>query len=151
MRKGLTVSFSTNIWRIKDICKLKLFSFLYHSCWFVYLDGPEWTDLSKCTLFKIIIWKAHMLWLSIRIASANKSPKHIILWRTSGNYATNSFYSGLLYRFHGYGGADVMRSGFHQTILPRHHYAICESQKNITLGGICLSIHFRIVNISFSS
>ena len=40
---------------------------------------------------------------------SNRSPQHVILWRTSGNYAKSSFYSGLLERFHGYGGVHVMR------------------------------------------
>ena len=39
---------------------------------------------------------------------SNRSP-HVILWRTSSIYAKNSFYSGLLKRFHGYGGVHEMR------------------------------------------
>ena len=39
---------------------------------------------------------------------SNRSP-HVILWRTSGIYAKSSFTSGLLFRFHGYGGVHVMR------------------------------------------
>ena len=34
----------------------------------------------------------------------------MILWRTSGTCEKNSIYSGLLSRFHGYGGVHVMVS-----------------------------------------
>ena len=51
--------------------------------------------------------KSYVLAISCR-GDSNRSP-HVILWRTSGIYAKSSFNSGLLKRFHGYGGVNIMR------------------------------------------
>ena len=54
-----------------------------------------------------------MLWRSIKIASwgdSNRSPQHMILWRTKGNYTKHFIESGLLKMFNGHGDVPVMNS-----------------------------------------
>ena len=76
----------------------------------------------------------------------------MILWRSSGNFAKNSFYSGLLLRFHGYGGVHVMCISLRVDCLvasENRNYSMASiasllmaTDENLLLKRICLAYHF---------